>query len=143
MSQSNFALASWKEKKTGPTENRDQERVTVDGWDASVFTDDVVALLTEVEDSSATGACLVAVNSNATKINENTELILTINTGQQKFARKAVVRWISNNNNKLRFGVQYIDHTQLDPDNHQLDVEAIRIDPSCALKIPSTCSSSQ
>jgi len=138
MSQSNIALASWKEKEAKSAESREQERTTVAGWDATVFTDtdDVIALSTEVEDSSSTGAGLLATNSNLTKIDKNTELTLTISTGQQKFTRKAIVRWVSNTNNEVRFGVQYIEHTQLDPNNHRLDIEAVRIDPSCALKIP-------
>ena len=137
MTQSNFALASWKEKQTASSDNRNHERTPVSGWEATLFTDDIISLNSEVEDSSSSGAGLLikAANRNFSK---DIQLTLTISTGQHKFTRQAIVRWVSQNENEVRFGVQYIDHTQLDPKIHHLDVEAIRIDPVCAFKIPAS-----
>jgi len=133
MSQSDFSLASYKSQKTADLRNND--RNTVNNWDATVYTDDVISLNSEVEDSSSGGAGLLVSNKQC-QITENVELTLTIRTGQQKFTRKAVVRWVQAEGNETRFGVQYVDHVGFTPDSHELDVDLIRIDPACALRIP-------
>jgi len=135
MSDSNFSLASWKSQSTDDNQ-RDNERTAVSGWGATVFTDGVISLNSEVEDSSASGAGLV-IPSTMMTVDNGAELTLTINTGHKKFTRKAIVRWVdSSQHGDVRFGVQYLDHAGLTPDTHQLDISAVRIDPACALKIP-------
>ncbi len=117
-------------------DNRLQKRERVEGWDATVFTDDVLALSTEVEDTSSGGAGLLAPLDAQAQIVENTELTLTIHNGQQKITRKAVVRWVARSASEVRFGVQYTDHALFKPGQHQLDIDSIKIDPACALRIP-------
>ncbi len=130
-----FSLASWK-SPSQPTKNqRNNARQEVNGWEATVFTDSVVSLSSIVEDSSAQGAGLL-VPQGGTVIDENVELTLTINTGHKSFTRKAVVRWVDGRSGEMRFGVQYLDNTALTPEVHQLNIEEVRVDPACALKIP-------
>jgi len=131
----NNPLALAQENGSDNQQLRD-ERKHVSGWDATVFTDDVISLSSEVEDSSEGGAGLMLPKGSKQTIDTNVELTLTINTGAKQFTRKAVVRWVDNSAGEVRFGVQYIDHVELEPSSHQLAVEKIRVDPSLALKIP-------
>ena len=134
--ESNFSLASWKGSTEGKEENqRDNERQAVTGWDATVFTDGVISISSQVEDSSTNGAGLM-IPKGGKPVDKDVELTLTINTGHKQFTRKAVVRWVDNSQGEMRFGVQYVDHAQLTPETHQLNVGEIRVDPACALKIP-------
>jgi len=133
--KNDFALTS-KAMPKNPLATRD-ERTSVDGWNARVFTDDVISLSSDVEDSSSHGAGLVLPKGSPQLIETNVELTLTINTGAKEFTRKAIVRWVDNSQGEIRFGVQYIEHAQLIPSEHQLQIENVRVDPSIALKIPS------
>ena len=134
MSEAKFSLASWK-NPSAQNNKRDSERTAVAGWDATIFTEGVISLSSSVADSSATGAQL-SMPTSIVPLDKDVELTLTINTGHRKFTRKAKVRWVDSSQGEMRFGVQYLDHAGLLPETHQLDVTAIRIDPSIALKIP-------
>lgn len=134
MSKSGFSLANWKPSAT-ESNQRNAERIDVLGWEATLFTDGVVAISSSVADSSASGVGLQLPNT-AIPIDKDVELTLTINTGYRKFTRKAVVRWVDVSAGEMRFGVQYLNHVELTPETHTLDVGAVRVDPACALKIP-------
>ncbi|MBW6452633.1 MAG: PilZ domain-containing protein, partial [Methyloprofundus sp.] len=134
MSESSFSLASWKNPSKDDNQ-RHNERTAVSGWDATLFTEGVIALSSEVEDSSASGAGLMMPNA-VMPIDKDVELTLTINTGHKQFTRKAIVRWVDTSRGEVRFGVQYLDHAGLTPETHELDISAVRIDPACALRIP-------
>jgi len=134
--QSNFSLTRVQKPERPTKDNqRDTERELVKGWDATVFTDDVISISSLVEDSSMQGAGLL-IPKGGVPVDEGVELTLTINTGFKTFTRKAVVRWVDNSQGEMRFGVQYMDHAQLTPQTHQLNIDDIRVDPACALKIP-------
>ena len=134
MSESSFSLASWKNPSKDDNQ-RNNERESVAGWDATLFTEGVISLSSQVEDSSASGAGLMMPNA-VMPIDKDVELTLTINTGHKQFTRKAVVRWVDTSRGEVRFGVQYLDHAGLTPETHELDISAVRIDPVCALRIP-------
>lgn len=64
------------------------------------------------------------------------EITLSLRIDKHANTRKAVIGPIDEQDSSLRFSLAFIDHIGLDPARHQLDVEKIRIDPLCALKIP-------
>jgi len=131
---SDFALTT-KAMPKNSLAKRD-ERNAVSGWNARIFTDGVIALSSDVEDSSSNGAGLVLPKGSPQLIDTNVTLTLTINTGAKEFTRKAIVRWVDNSQGEVRFGVQYIDETELTPGEHQLQIDEVRVDPTVALKIP-------
>lgn len=137
MSTNNFSLASWRNKKLDTGELRRSDRTPVDDWQATLFIDEVILLNNQVINSSYEGASLL-LEHHEQDIALGAELTLTIDTGHRKFTRKAEVRWFSKDNDELRLGIQYLDHANFSPDIHKLDVEAIRIDPSCAMRVPAT-----
>ncbi len=133
-----FSLAT-REPRPKPQQSsiaKRDERKDVDGWGATVFTDGVISLSSEVEDSSDNGAGLMLPQGSEQEIDTNVELTLTINTGTKKFTRKAIVRWVDNSGGDIRFGVQYVENIDLTPETHQLNVEEIRVDPAVAMRIP-------
>jgi len=119
------------------SEQRDQKRVKTINHEATIFSQGVISLSSDVEDISSGGAMLVA-NSNCQAIEEDIQLTLTIQSAGKKLTRHAVVRWVDSSAGDMRFGVEYIDHVNLQPDNHQLDIEQIKIDPACTLLVPAS-----
>ena len=132
---SNFSLASWKKADTNVEEQRALVRKQAPGSEATVFTPGIVTLYSAVEDTSPAGAGLVSRDVHPT-IQENVQLTVSIQTGQHKITRHAVVRWVNAVPGEMRFGVEFIDHVCLEPATHKLDIENVRIDPTCALRIP-------
>ncbi len=135
MSNNHFSLASWREKQADSKDNRQHERNIVDGWDATLFTESSLPVNTLVADSSHNGAGLMLARHDAT-IDKDVQLTVSISTGHRKFTRKAIVRWVSQEEGEYHFGVQFLDQVQLHPGQHALDIDSIRIDPNCAFKIP-------
>lgn len=135
--KSNFSLASWKKTETGAEEQRAQQRTQTPGTEATVFTPGIISLCSAVEDTSPGGAGLVTREVHST-IQQDMQLTVSIQTGQHKITRQAVVRWIKASTEEMRFGVEFIDHVSLEPATHKLDIEKVRIDPTCALRIPAS-----
>ncbi|MGR9046997.1 MAG: ATPase, T2SS/T4P/T4SS family, partial [Gammaproteobacteria bacterium] len=133
--ESNFSLASWKKIETTVEEQRALQRVQTPGSEATVFTPGIVSLYSAVEDTSPAGAGLVTREPHPT-IQQNVHITVSIQTGQHKITRQAIVRWVKASADEMRFGVEFIDHVCLEPATHKLDIEKVRIDPTCALRLP-------
>ncbi len=131
---SNFSLASWK-APSRENERRASERTEVIGWSATLFNAAGISVPGTVVDSALNGVGLV-IAQGGMDLDVDVELILNFNTGQKKFTRKAQVRWLERSGGEVRFGAQFLDHTGLTPETHQLNINEIRIDPACALRIP-------
>ena len=117
-------------------ELRRDRRQTVSGWHATVFSGGRVIIdAAEVADSSHGGAGLSIPGAEA-KIGDDLTVVLCIEAKNRQFTRQAKVRWIHKDAGTLHFGVEYLDHVGLDPQQHQLAIVELRIDPSVALKLP-------
>ncbi|NOR70637.1 MAG: hypothetical protein GQ532_13250, partial [Methylomarinum sp.] len=134
-SKSGFSLASWNSAAQKTNENRAHERIETNNHEATIFSEGVISLASDVVDMSSSGAMLVA-NHQAKTITEDVKLTLTIQSAGKKVTHYAVVRWVDSSSSETRFGVEYIDHVRLEPGSHQLDIEQVKIDPSCTLRIP-------
>lgn len=68
----------------------------------------------------------------------NTAFQLTINLScsGKNSTRKAEIKWIDPQSDAMNLGLEFIDHIGLNPKTHKLDINKIRIDPACALKLP-------
>lgn len=118
------------------SENRDYSREPVNGWSATVFRENSITFNSAaIEDSSAGGVGLM-ITGHSGNIDQDATITISIETNHRRFTRQAKVRWVRTEGNDVRFGVEYIDHVGFDPVTHLLDVDLIRIDPVCALKIP-------
>jgi len=118
------------------SDNRNRTREPVNGWSATVFQENSITIShAEIEDSSAGGAGLM-IAGNVGIIDQDATITISIEANNRRFTRQAKVRWLHAEGGDVRFGVEYIDHVGFDPASHLLDVNAIRIDPVCALKIP-------
>ncbi len=135
MNKSHFSLASFQKKSKNADEHRQDERTPVTGWQASVFTDAVLTLESEVVDSSAHGAGLIIPASDA-DVHPDMEITLSLDTGQRKLTRKAKVRWLQATDSGLRLGVEFVEHVHIEPGDHRLDINAVRVDPAIAFRIP-------
>lgn len=133
--KSSFSLTSWNRSKSKDTEQRNQQRHKAIHQDATVFNPEIISLSSLVHDVSIDGAMLESGLAGSF-IKVNIELTITIHSMGQKVTRCANVRWVDTLENAIRFGVQYIDHVNLTPDIHQLDITQIKIDPSCTLRVP-------
>ena len=136
-SKSEFSLASWNMSAKKESEQRNQKRIAAINHEATIFSQDVISLSSNVHDISPSGAMLVA-NSVCQSITEDVQLTLSIHSAGQKITRHAIVRWVDASAGETRFGVEYLDHVNLDPGSHQLDIDQIKIDPACALRIPAS-----
>ena len=133
--KSEFSLANWNKAANKDREQRNQKRTEAINHEATVFSQGIVSLSSDVHDISSSGAMLVA-DSACQTINEDVELTITIQARGQKVTRHAVVRWVDVSAGETRFGVEYVDHVQLEPGSHQLDIDQVKIDPACTLRIP-------
>ncbi len=115
-------------------EQRSRPRELVSGWSATVFHTNSTSNA-EIANSSFGGACLIIAGQTAV-IDKDAILTISIKAQHRLFTRLAKVRWVQAEGNAVRFGVEYIDHVDFDPQTHLLDVDSVRIDPACALKIP-------
>jgi len=116
---------------------RQRQRQEVQGWHATMFADDKGQTESSVvvEDVSSGGVGLL-VQSDRLVMDQNVKMTLSIDANNKHFTRQAVVRWVAQEGHSVRLGVEYIDHIQLDPASHQLDITQVRIDPAQALKLP-------
>ncbi len=110
-------------------------RESVTGWDATLYCNDGAHFEGAVVDSSSDGAGLV-VSCTPCPINPDDEITVTIRTGARRFTRRAFVRRVQPVDEKLMLGVQFLDHVSFNPEDHELDVGSIRINPNYAMKIP-------
>ena len=136
-SKSGFSLASWSNTANKEREQRNQQRLETINHEATVFLPGKISLSCDVHDISPSGAMLVS-KSTCQTIEEDIQLTLTIQSAGQKFTRHAVVRWVEVSTSEMRFGVEYVDHVNLEPGTHQLDIDQIKIDPACTLRIPAS-----
>jgi type IV pilus assembly protein PilB len=104
---------------------------------AMVFSGTSIAISNaELEDTSSSGAGLMVAAGHSGEIDKDVTITLTIETNNRRVTRQAKVRWVKQEGDGVRFGVEYVDHVGFDPLTHLLDVEMMRVDPSCALKLP-------
>jgi type IV pilus assembly protein PilB len=117
-------------------EQRSSSREAVSGWRATVFGGDSITLTqVDVADSSAGGAGLV-VNGAEYPLAMDVLITISIESKKQRFTRQAKVRWVEKDAGGVRFGVEYLDHIGLDSAVHKLNIDEIRICPSCVSKVP-------
>ncbi|WP_305906751.1 GspE/PulE family protein [Methylomarinum sp. Ch1-1] len=124
-------------KKSSLAEDqRIEERQAISAWNATIFQDgDASLTYGNVVDITGSGACLV-VSKETSWIAENTTMTLHVEAEHRRFTRKAEVRWLKTHGESLHFGVHYIDHVGFDPDTHQLNIDEVKVCPTCALKLP-------
>ncbi len=136
-SKSNLSLASWKNKKADKNDQRRQPRDLINNHEANIFTGNHLCLSTTVHNISPSGAMLTLPHlSVPEKLSRDHQLTLTILTPGLRMTRLAVIRWIQATEQTLQFGVQYLDHVDLQPESHKLNIDDIKIDPACSLRIP-------
>ena len=116
------------EKRLEPRSKAHKEAV-------NIFTKKNHSFIGSLVNISKTGLCF-CTESLEPSIVENEILTLMIQSGQYKLTRKAYLRWHKQINEKFHFGLEFIDHTNFNSENHTLAIEKIRVDPACALKIP-------
>jgi type IV pilus assembly protein PilB len=107
-------------------------------WSAVVYGPDGRELNAQVEDISATGACLCfldAVDGDAAAI-QGGEITIAIQTGERRINRCAEVRWVMAANGVMRAGLRFRDHTELRDASYRLHCADLRVDPACALRVP-------
>lgn len=122
-----------KKLHTAPTvERRNAARQQVSGFHATLFlkNGDIIADVL-IENFSYQGLGLLI--KEPTMILE-TQAIITLNIEIQhrRFSKQGKICW----QHEQRLGVCYVDHVGLDAKTHILDVELMRLDPVCALKLP-------
>ncbi len=118
-------------------DQRNDQRLPVTGWRATLFAGDSIALSQiEVEDSSFGGVGLLASGAGA-GLDRDLILTISIEAQHQQFTRRARIRWIRQQGGETRFGVEYIDHVGFDPNSHQLNLDELRVCPVCIAKLPS------
>ncbi len=120
-------------------ERRQVPREPVDGWTATLFADNGTIANATVN-NCAIGGLGLSLDGQPELIGglfaEGTPITLRIKTPHRRFSKKAQIRWIQADTSALRFGVAYLDHVGINPQNHVLDIDDLRIDPACALSIP-------
>lgn len=116
-------------------ERRASTREKMQGEPVHFFSDTGELLALQLNDISETGAGLFCTDLNY-NVKVDDSFVVNIQSGKHKITSKAVIRWTDIQDEQLRLGLQYIDHIGLNPEEHQLDIDSIRIDPACALKIP-------
>lgn len=116
-------------------ERRNRTRELVSGWSATVFLENSINISAEIKGSSAGGAGLIYAGRPGYIVKDDIVTIY-IRAQHRHFSRRAKVRWAEAEGTFVRFGVEYVDHVGFDPQTHLLDVDSVRIDPACALKIP-------
>lgn len=117
-------------------ERRTRERQAAISWRATLFFNDNSRVGTaEVKDYSAEGASLVML-SKPELIGKGETVTVSFEAQQRRFTRLAEICWIHAIGKCTHLGIKYIDHAVLDPASHLLDMESLRIDPVCALKLP-------
>lgn len=137
ISKSGLSLASWNNATNNEKEQRSQQRIEAINHEATIFAQGEISLSCDVHKISPSGAMLVS-DTPCQTIEEGTQLTLTIKSGGQKFTRHAVVRWVDTSASEMRFGVEYVDHINLEPGTHQLDIAQVKIDPACTLRVPAS-----
>lgn len=120
-----------------PEEQRKQKREAVFGWNANIFllNGDTTVVEAAVENISNSGAGLM-MDAPSDLIREDVVINLCIDGRNRRFTRRAKICWAVNDGPQCRFGVEYIDHVGLNPETHQIDVDILRVDPSCATRLP-------
>lgn len=113
---------------------RQDKRIEVKGWTTTLYIDKK-SLGGKVVDSSAQGLKVI-FNYSPDACQPETELLLSIKSQTGTNTRQAVIRWLTSTDTGAELGVQLIDHVNQTPANHQLDVNKISVDPTCALRIP-------
>ena len=116
-------------------ERRNSARELVSGWSATVFLENGIAIGAEIKDSSTGGAGLFLTGQPGLIV-KDAIVTIYIKALHRHFTRRTHVRWVQAEGDAVRFGVEYLDHVGLDPQTHLLDIDTVRIDPACALKIP-------
>ncbi len=109
--------------------------IPITGMDAAVYITAGEIVKCTVFEQSEHGAGLLS-DAYLPDLQPGIEITLSMRTGIHTNTRRALVSWVEDNVTPMRLGVEFIDHIGLTPENHRLDVEKIRVDPVCALRIP-------
>ena len=117
-------------------ERRNSPRHLVSGWTAMIFLEgSAECIRADVLDDSLGGLGLRVIgHTDAFKV--HAEIIINVKAQHRHFTRKAKLCWLQVESSTLHFGVCYSDHVGIDPHSHVLNIDNLRIDPGCALKIP-------
>ncbi len=119
-----------------PEERRAIPRLpTPEGWIAVLFPSDGNELNAVVEDISPKGAGLALTEWNR-PLEPFATLAVTVRSPQREFTRIMQLRWVRQTGEKIRLGLAFIDHTRFDSATHKLNLQDVRIDPVCAMKLP-------
>ncbi len=122
--------------QTKTDELRSNPREQVSGYRATVFGGESITLTqVNVDDTSPGGAGLV-LNNTVFPLEMDVLITISIESKKQRFTRQAKVRWVRQQAGETRFGVEYFDHIGLDPAEHKLNIDEIRVCPTCVSKLP-------
>ena len=117
-------------------ENRSSPRELVSGWSAVLFlADGLNHCNARVVDSSVGGFGLT-LETACSALEVEAQVVINIKAQHRQFSRKVRIVWMQSESSRLSVGVALIDHVGITPQNHQLDVQSLRIDPATALKLP-------
>lgn len=117
-------------------ENRSSPRELVSGWSAVLFlADGLNHCNARVVDSSVGGFGLT-LETACSALEVEAQVVINIKAQHRQFSRKVRIVWMQGESLRLLVGVALIDHVGITPQNHQLDVQNLRIDPATALKLP-------
>ncbi|GAB6067513.1 hypothetical protein JCM13664_08310 [Methylothermus subterraneus] len=65
--------------------------------------------------------------------------VLTVRMSEPPVTRRALICWVrAETDGGFRLGVRFLKPHAFEPQSHTLDIEHVRIDPDCVLKIPSS-----
>ncbi len=113
---------------------REEVREELSGWSAILFIDK--KHLTGIVDNKSLNGLGINLAFPVDDFKQDMDITISLKAHNNQFTRQGLVRWVKTSSDNTELGVQLIDHVDLTPSTHQLDVEKISIDPTCALKIP-------
>ncbi len=104
---------------------------------ATIFAGSSIAISNAaVEDTSSGGAGLLVHSGYSGQIDKDATITVTIESNNRRFTRQAKIRWVKSSGEHIQFGVEYVNHVGFDANTHILNVDSVRVDPACALKVP-------
>lgn len=122
-------------KQTKKNDNREERRKEVKGWTVTAFSEES-ALEGVVLNYSFSGLAVVINKTTPSFLKQGNEITLCIKDLNGQYARIGRICWHQAEGEYCKIGVNLINHVNHTPASHQLEVEKIKIDPVCALKIP-------
>ncbi|MGR9073520.1 MAG: GspE/PulE family protein [Gammaproteobacteria bacterium] len=114
---------------------RKSKREPIIGGQARIFKNDAFFGACAVEDCSCHGTRLI-IDSCQFVLAKDDVLIIQIQWSNREFTKQVVVRWTGQDGEVLHAGIEFLQHVDLNPAEHRLDVASLRIDPVYALRLP-------